>query len=84
METMTTNRLVDEITDFLVSTPTLEEIIAFKPSEVLDERVHYLLDLNSEGEITPEEHKELEKYIELDHVMTMLKLKARLKLAGKA
>lgn len=84
METVTTNRLVDEITDFLVSTPTLEEIIAFKPSEVLDERVHHLLDLNSEGEITTEERKELEKYVELDHVMTMLKLKARLKLAGKA
>ncbi len=84
METVTANKLVDEITDFLVGTPTLEEIIAFKPSDVLDERVHHLLDLNSEGEISAEERKELEKYIDLDHVMTMLKLKARLKLAGKA
>ena len=41
--------LFDEITDFLASAPTKEQIIIFKPSQFLDNRLHELLDKNVQG-----------------------------------
>ena len=76
--------LFDEVTDFLGSRPTPEEIINFKPSNFLNERLHALLDKNQEGEITPDERAELDHFLQIDHLFTILKAKARLKLAGEA
>ena len=74
--------LFDEITDFLVSRPTPEEIIAFKPSEMLDQRLHELLDKNSAGELPAPERAELDRFLQINHLLIMLKAKARLKLVG--
>jgi hypothetical protein len=75
------NTLLNEILDFLASTPTPEQIIAFKTSETLNERLHYLLDQNSEDRITPEERAELDEFLRMGHFMTMLKIRARQRLA---
>jgi len=77
------NPFFDEVLDFLASTPTSEQIIAFKPSEALDQRLHFLLDQNSRDRITAEGRGELDEFLRMDHFMTMLKIRARLKLAGK-
>jgi len=74
---------MDEITDFLASTPTPEEIIAYKLPEALETRAHELLDRNRNNTLTPDEKTEMEAFIEIDHLMTILKAKARLKLAGQ-
>lgn len=72
--------LLDEITDFLASNPTPQDIIAFKPSETLEQRALDLLQRNRENRLTPEEKTEMEAFIQMDHFMTMLKAKSRLKL----
>ncbi len=77
------NTLFDEITDFLVSSPTPEQIIEFQPSEALNQRLHDLLDKNREENLTPEERDELDQFLEIGHLFTILKAKARLKLMGK-
>jgi hypothetical protein len=74
--------LFDEITDFLLSQPSAEDIIAFRASSRLDERLHTLLENNREDEITSEEKAELEAFIQYGHLLTTLKIKARRKLAG--
>lgn len=74
--------LLDEITDFLASSPTPQEIITFKPSEVLERRALDLLQRNRENRLTTEERAEMEEFMRMDHFMTLLKAKARLKLAG--
>jgi HKD family nuclease len=76
--------LFDEITDFLSSAPTTEAIIAFKPSEALDQRLHDLLDKNSRDELTGEEQTELHEFLRMNHFLKMLRLKARLKHSGDA
>ena len=73
--------LFDEITDFLASAPTADQIIQFKPSEPLDQRLHDLLDRNSQGALTPEEQVELDEFLRMSHFLNMLVLKARLKLS---
>ena len=38
--------LLDEITDFLLERPTPNQIIAFQPSDLLNDRLHDLLNKN--------------------------------------
>jgi hypothetical protein len=71
--------LFDEITDFLASAPTAEAIIAYKPSSILDQRLHELLDKNSQDQISPSEQTELNEFLQMNHLLTVLQAKARLK-----
>ena len=41
-----------EMTDFLATSPTLEQMIDFKISDAAQERLEDLLDKNREGELT--------------------------------
>ena len=72
--------LFDEITDFLISNPTTKEIIAFQASDVLNQRLHYLLDENKSDHLSEDEKIELDTFLKIGHLLTMLKAKARLKL----
>jgi hypothetical protein len=74
--------MLDEITDFLASSPAPHEIVAFKPSEALERRALDLLQRNRENHLTTEERAEMEEFMRMDHFMTLLKAKARLKLVG--
>ena len=74
--------LFDEITDFLLTRPTPQDIIDFKPSEMLNQRLHDLLDKNREAVLSPGEREELDRFLQIDRLFSMLKAKARLKLAG--
>lgn len=75
------NPLFDEILDLLASGPTTQQIIAFRPSELLDQRLHYLLDQNSHDRLTAEERMELDEFLRVNQFMNMLKIRARKKLA---
>lgn len=66
-----------EVTDFLASSPTLEQIINFKISDPAQERLEGMLDKNCEAELTPKERVELDKYLQYRHVMILLKASAR-------
>lgn len=72
----------DEIFEFLASGPTTEEIIAFQPSESLQERLSLLLERNRSDQITLEERAEVEEFIRIDRFVSRIKLHAR-KAAGK-
>lgn len=65
-----------EVEEFLTSTPTLERILAFRPSEAMQARVSYLLAANREGTITAEELAELDQHLIVETFMERLKLKA--------
>lgn len=74
--------LFAEIIEFLASTPTPEHIIAFKPSEQLEQRLNYLLSKNRQDNLTNEERQELDEFLRMNHFMNMLKIRAREKLTG--
>src|SRR5690606_8103842 len=74
------SNLLEEITNFLAAAPSAEQIIAFKPSAALDQRLHNLLDRNSQDALTAAEQEELDEYLLMSHFLKMLKLKARLNL----
>jgi hypothetical protein len=70
-----------EIVDFLSSSPTAEQIAAFKISDEAQERLEELLDKNREEGLTPEERSELDTYGQLNHLIIRLKARA---LSGQA
>lgn len=80
MQNAPTRSIFGEVTDFLAGNPTPQEIIDYRLPEYLQERAHELLEKNGEGLLTPEEHKEMMDFSRIDHMLTLLKAKTRLKL----
>ena len=73
----------DDVMEFLTTSPTPEQIIEFRPSETMQERVRFLLDENRAGNLTIEQRKELDEFEQIEHFMRRLKIHARMKLASK-
>ena len=80
MQNVPIRTVFDVITDFLANNPTPQEIIDYRLPDNLQERVHELLEKNGEGLLTPDEQKEMMDFSRIDHMLTMLKAKTRLKL----
>jgi hypothetical protein len=73
-----------ELIDFLASSPSQEEILAYKASEELQTRLAYLLDKNRNEGLSSEENAELDEIMRLDHFVTMLKIQVRKKMMAKS
>jgi|SRR5688572_7628419 len=67
----------EEIVDFFARGPSPGEVVAFRPSEEMLDRVRYLLDRNAADELTSEEAEELECLGEVEHFMQMVKARAQ-------
>lgn len=67
-----------EMLDFLASGPTLAQIVAFKLSSAAQARLETLLDTHREESFTAEEAAELEAYVQVNHLLLLLKARAHL------
>ena len=72
----------DEVYDFLLSVPSPEDVIAFRPSEETQARVRYLLDANRNSTLSSEESAELDEFSRVEHFVRMLKIRAEKKLSA--
>jgi hypothetical protein len=61
------------IIDFLVSEPTPEQIINFRPTLEMQKRLQALISRSNAETITPTEEKELDEYEKIEHLIIMLK-----------
>jgi hypothetical protein len=73
-----------EITNFLATNPTPEEIIDYELPDDLQARAIELLEKNGEDELTGIEHKEMMDFVRIDNMMLLLKAKMKLKLKKSA
>lgn len=71
----------EEVLDFLLSAPSPEAVVALRPSPAAQEQLRYLLDGNRNDALNDVERAELEIYLQLEHFVRRLKLRARNKLA---
>jgi hypothetical protein len=71
-----TSQVYLEVLDFLMTRPTLEDVIAFKVSSMAQERLQSLLAKNRAGIITDAEVAELDVYEQLEHLMILMKARA--------
>jgi len=73
----------DLVTDFLASAPSLEDIAAYRLPDELQNRAHELLAKNRIDALSPEERAEMDEFRQIDHLLTLVKAKARLKLKSR-
>lgn len=67
----------EEIIDFIAAGSTPEAVAAFRPSDAVQQRVAELVERSKEGCLPGEEQSELEDFLQLEHIMTMAKARAR-------
>jgi len=70
--------LVDEIADFLATTSSREELLQFRPSEPVQERVRELLAKLKTGQLSEDERRELDRFEHLEVLMRLVKVRLRL------
>ncbi len=70
----------DEILEFLLSAPTPQAVIELRPSDEAQEWLRYLLDGNRNNTLTDVERAELDNYLQVEHFIRQLKVKAHQKL----
>ena len=66
----------DEVMAFLLSSPTPQQIIAFRASDSAQERLRYLLDANRNDTLTSDESAELDEASHINQFMMTLKAEA--------
>ena len=71
-----TTKVYDEIVDFIAAGTTPQSVVKFQLSDATKERLEYLVYQHKTGELTPEEKKELDHFLTLEHIMTLAKAKA--------
>ena len=76
LETPSTPPIYQEIIDLLTSGPTTDQLLAFKISDLAQERLEELLRKNREEELTAEERVDLNTYFRLSEYLTKLKARA--------
>jgi hypothetical protein len=80
MQSIPPRTVFDEITDFLATEPSPQEIIAYHLPDALQQRADYLAELNGEDQLTPSEREELDEFLKVDRMFSLLKTKMKLKL----
>jgi hypothetical protein len=70
-------RVYEEIIDFIAAGPTTDDVASWKPSEEAKARVWELIAREKNGGLTSEETAELNRYMELEHLMRLAKARAR-------
>lgn len=64
------------VLEFLMSNPSPQEIVDFRPTPVTQERISSLLEKNRTNQLTVEEARELDAYERLNRFVRQFKIKA--------
>ena len=71
-----TYKASEEVADFIAMTNPAK-VLAFRPSAETKQRVSDLIEREKNDEISAEEKRELDYYMQLEHLMRMAKIFAR-------
>ncbi len=78
-ETINQSKAYDEIIELFANGSSPEKIVSFRPSKESQARVTELLRKNRTGKLSPEEEAELDEFGLLEHLMRLVKARARQK-----
>jgi hypothetical protein len=73
----------DEVLDFLLSAPTPAAVLALRPSPTVQQRLQDLLERNRTDSLTESERVELDDFLQLEHFVRRLKIRARERLIAQ-
>lgn len=66
----------EEVLEFLAEGPSVQQIVTFRPRPETQERFSHLLDANRQQTLTAQEEVELDHYIRIEQMLSLLKAKA--------
>lgn len=78
----TMNRAYDEIIDWLAGGFTPETLVVYRPSKEVRERVAKLIQQSKNEELASIEASELAHYLQIEHLLRLVKARARHRLAA--
>jgi len=70
-------RAYEEVIEFIAAGTSPSSVISFQPSEAVKERVSDLIYREKSGGISSEEKSEFDHYLQLEHLMSLAKARAR-------
>ncbi len=76
MTTTPLTKAYEELIEFIATGTTPQSLINFQASDTVKQRVADLIEQEKNGTLTAEEHKELDSYIQLEHLMRLAKARA--------
>ena len=71
------NIAFDELISFLASSPSADDIIAYRPPEKLQARMSELLDKNRQDNLSAEEQSGLDEFLRMNRFMSRLQARVR-------
>jgi lysyl-tRNA synthetase class I len=71
-----TMKVYEEVVNFIAAGTTPSSVIDFQPSEAVKARVSELIQREKNAEISSEEKAELDRYMQLEHIMRLAKARA--------
>lgn len=74
---METTKAYEEVIEFIAAGTSPSSVIAFQPSAEVKERVADLIYREKTVGLSPDEKAELDHYIQLEHLMRLVKARAR-------
>ncbi len=74
---MNTVRAYEEVIEFIATGTNPNSVVAFRPSDVVKERVTELIYREKTSVLSDEEKAELDRYMQLEHLMRLAKARAR-------
>ena len=69
--------LINDFADFLATGPSRREIVDWRPSESVADRANDLAQRRKEGEVTADEERELEAFLNSEIMLSLLKARLR-------
>ncbi|MBD1834001.1 hypothetical protein H6F61_15225 [Cyanobacteria bacterium FACHB-472] len=76
MTAVKATKVYDEIIDFIAAGTTPQSVVNFRLSEAAQERLEDLVYKHKSGELTPDEKRELDHFLTLEHIMRLAKARA--------
>ena len=74
---MSTVKAYEEIVDFIAAGASPDNLIAFRPSDETRQRVADLIEREKIEGLSTAEQSELDHYLQLEHIMRLVKARAR-------
>ena len=66
----------EQVLEFLASGPSVEQLAAYRPPRAAQARFSQLLEVNRARVLSSQEEEELDHYIDMDRMLSLLKAKA--------
>lgn len=80
---MSAMRAYEEVIEFIAAGTSPQNVIAFRPSEGVKERVADLIYREKNFDLSSDEKSELDHYMQLEHLMRLAKARAHKHLADE-